>query len=417
MSRFINELHKLSPDSLPEIKPTEVSESDMKRIIELTQKKLNENQTKSSRRPVSAFKRIAYVFAAAVILMTSATAVYAYRDDIYTGVIETGEAIKKFFTREEELVDQKAVMLDAETVVEEITMTVEKAVRDGDQGYLYVTLKNNSSDFNGYLLSCDEMRLEILENRGDEEEYVEIYSRIMGAAGIYAGEALHPIREDETDTIEMILPLAVTEAGDYRLTFTNLFAATEEDVGTKYDENMYVTTYADEISVDFTIDSELQTLDEIVIEPKKEFAINDAVFTLEEISISPIEIKVYIADRVDQTVEIDGITTPAKGYLTLFWDVLEIPGKGNYSEWNKYWIEEFYPLSYEICIDFYDDVASIDEYESGCGSRYRKGAVYVEQTFKLNSPAYLTDIERIYLRNNGSPEDIIVIWTQDDLAE
>ncbi|MBR3996814.1 MAG: DUF4179 domain-containing protein, partial [Clostridia bacterium] len=159
MKKFMEELQKLSPNELPEIEAVKLSENSIKRITARTQRKISESRMNERVYASGKIRRMVSVIAAAAMITVLSTVVYAYKEEIYTGLAETGRNIREFFTREEEIIDPKAEMIHESAKESGITLTVEKIVRDGDQEYLCITVENHDGLFDGDILTCESYTL------------------------------------------------------------------------------------------------------------------------------------------------------------------------------------------------------------------------------------------------------------------
>ena len=330
-----------------------------------------------------------------------------------------GEAIKRVFTREEELIDQNAVFIDQTVSKDQITLTVEKAVRDGDTGYLYLTLASGTTPFKGTALLYDTLKLERLIKYRIHEKYETIFEDHMGEKGLLAGKVLHFLGKEPADTVKIILSLPLSEAGEYRLTLTRLFSAFDEvDESGEYTGNIRYIEYADELTVSFKLDEMENEIYSAAYTPMKTFEIGDATLTLESLRITPVKIELSIIDKIGQTVELGGYKFPATEYLKGFYfpEGME-HGSDEYKAYIKEHKDDILNMAYEIRIKFKDDVSTVNKSTSGLSWLVHNldGIDRVYATFNLLSPVYESDIECIYLERKdgiyGSGEgDIIVIW-------
>ena len=415
MKNFIEELQKLSPNELPEIEAVKLSENSIKRITARTQRKISESHMNERLYSAGKIRRMVSVIAAAAMITVLSTVVYAYKEVIYTGLAETGRNIREFFTREEEIIDPKAEMIHESTEESGITLTVEKAVRDGNQEYLCITIENHDGLFDGDILTCESYTLRkkadypgaIMPKNG----YSIMTDRKLGINGVYAGDIFKLLREKPADTIELIIPVAIDGEGSYRFTVEKLMTVSEEVDSNGYTGNLLREVIAEELTVEFTVDSELESLDRTIIECGRDFEVMGATLTLDTITVSPLEIVVDIRDEIGQKIEVEGWTTDADDCLTyyskLYNQIKAVTSQEEAREIHK----NIRPKElYDIRIAFTDESLAVDERNSSLSFGFAFDSGLVRQTFRTVTPVYPDEIARIWLENENNPDDVIVIW-------
>ena len=107
INTFIDVLHNMDSDALPELKLIKMPRSMEKRIV---------YAVKNNRKTVwhSAGRLLAAVIIIAALLSMT-VCVYALNENLREYVNTAAENVKKFLTREEELIDSKAVIIDRST--------------------------------------------------------------------------------------------------------------------------------------------------------------------------------------------------------------------------------------------------------------------------------------------------------------
>lgn len=421
MKNFIEELQKLPPDDLPELEGTKLSENCMERIKMRTHRNISESQGSAGHAAkLKIIRRAFSVIAAAAMITVMATAVFAYREEIYSGLAETGRNIREFFTREEEIIDPKAEMIHETAEESGVTLTVEKAVRDGEQEYLCVTVKNHDGLFDGEILTCEGYTLRkkadypgaVMPKNG----YSIMTDRKLGMMGVYAGDIFKLMREEPTDTVELMIPVTINGEGSYRFTVDRLMTVSEEMNGEEYTGKLLSEVVAEELTVDFTINSELASLDRTVLACDRNFEVMGAVLTLDSITVSPLEIVVDIRDEIGQKIEIDGWMTDADDCLTHYYKLYNIIKDDPDTDDEK--AKEIYKNvrpkeEYDVKIAFTEEELAVVESQSYLSHGYASDPGLVRQTFKTLMPVYPDEIARIWLENINDPEDVIVIWEKN----
>ncbi|MBQ8186977.1 MAG: DUF4179 domain-containing protein [Clostridia bacterium] len=412
MKNFINELHKLTPDQLPGIEPVKLSEKQIERITSRAKARIADADRiqKPCRRPV--FRRAAAIAAAAVLTAVMSTTVFAYRD----ALAETGRIILDFFTREEEIIDPKSEMIHASAVESGITLEAVKAVRDGDNTYLYVTLTSHDGDFPAGLITCESYTL---YKTGEavpvtpKNGYGVMTERKLGITGLQAGDIFADLRDCRTDAIELYLPVRITGEGEYRLTVDHLISVTEEMQSGCYTGNLLSELLAEELTVDFTIDSELEPLDRAVIECDSEFTVSGVTLKLDCITVTPLEIIVDIRDELGETIAVEGWNTPeldCLGHYSMLYNSLlaDMPYDADAARelYTQIRPKDFY----NVKIAFTDDRLTVDEQNSYWGHSFASDPGLFRQTFRTDTPVYPVEIARIWLENVSDQNDVIVIW-------
>jgi hypothetical protein len=414
INTFIDVLHNMDSDALPELKLIKMPRSMEKRIV---------YAVKNNRKTVwhSAGRLLAAVIIIAALLSMT-VCVYALNENLREYVNTAAENVKKFLTREEELIDSKAVIIDRSTAEGGVILTAEKAVRDGDTVYLYYSLENTKGEFTGTALVYDTLRLErrVLTNPRNRVRYETVYENRMSPAGLLAGDILYFLDGEPKDKINIILPITLPEGetDEYRLTITGLSGVDDSGFVSGKDE-LVTKGYADTLTVDFRLGDITDQLAVTELEPMTEIDIQGHILTLESIRISPIKIELSIADLTGEEFQFDGYPEYTWGptdYLTGFWRYWS----GRDSKDNKLWedAKELNKLSYRCFIKFGESVSpAVFE---GTVSWQRYPDIYsnedrVHVTFEPAQPVYATDIECIYLERvdgiyYGAEGETIVIW-------
>ncbi len=416
MKNFMNELHKLTPDQLPELETQKLTEKQIRCIAEQTKKCIHNTGLiqKEHKRPV--IRRAAVIIAAAALTAVMSTTVFAYHDVISSGLAETGRIILDFFSREEEIIDPKAEIIYESDTESGITLEVIKAVRDGSDTYLYAELTNHDGYFASSIITCDSYTL---YKTGEaipvtpKNGYGIMTERKLGMTGLQAGDIFADLRSCQTNRIELCLPVRITEEGDYRLTINHLISVTEETESGHYTGNLLRELITEELTVDFSLDSELESLEKSIIECNSEFTVCGVSLTLDSITVSPLAIVIDIRDELGETIEVEDRTTAALDclhhYSTLYDSILaDFP----YDENNA---RELYARIrpsdfYDIKIAFTDERLTIDEQNSFWEYAFYSDPELFRQTFCTNTPVYPEEIARIWLENVSDKNDIIVIW-------
>jgi len=415
MKNFIEELQKLTPDDLPGLEGEKLNAKSIERIKDRAHRNVFESRGKSGMRARLKIRRVVSVIAAAAMITIMSTAVFAYRDEIYSGLAETGRNIREFFTREEEIIDPKAEMIHKCAEESGVSLTVEKIVRDGDQEYLCITFENHESLFDGDILTCESY---ILRKKADDpgaimpkNGYSIMTNRKLGINGVYAGDIFELLRENPTDTVELMIPVSIDGEGSYRFTVEKLMTVSEEVDSKGYTGNLLREVIAEELTVDFTVNGELEALDRTVIESGRDFEVMGATLTLDSITVSPLEIVVDIKDKIGQTIEVAGWTTAADDCLTQYSRLYNQIRAVTSPEEAREIYKDIRPKElYDIRIAFTDESLAVDERNSILSFGFAFDPGLVRQTFRTVTPVYPDEITRIWLENENNPDDVIVIW-------
>lgn len=414
INKFIELLHDSDHGVLPDIKLNKMPRSMKKRIFHATHKK-----------PVWRFAR--RLFAAVFIiaaLLSMTVCVYALNEDFRQYINTAAENVKKFLTREEELIDSKAVMIDSSVTDSGVILTVKKAVRDGDVTYLYYSLENTEGEFSGTALVYDTLVLErrIQTNLRNRIRYETVYENHMTPAGLLAGDILYLLDGGPETKVDIVLPLNLTEVNtdEYRLTVTGL-SGVDASGSVSGKDDLIVTGYTQTLSVEFKLGDIKEQLSVTEFEPMTEFDIQGHIFMFESMRISPVRIEISVADMTGEEFTFDEypeyIWDPTD-YLTGFWRYWT----GNNCKYDKVWSDanELNKRSYRCFIQFSQSVSS-DACEAVLswkppdisGSR---GTVYY--IFEPAEPIRPDDIERVYLERTdglfyGAEGETIVIWERN----
>lgn len=412
MKNFINELHKLTPDQLPGIEPEKLSDKQIERITSRTKSRIADADRIQKPRRHPTLRRAAAIAAAAVLTAVMSTTVFAYRG----AIAETGRIILDFFTREEEIIDPKAEMIQASAEESGITLEAVKAVRDGNDTYLYITLTNHDGNFPAGLITCESYTL---YKTGEEipvtpkDGYGVMTKCQLGITGVQAGDIFADLRDRQTDMIELYLPVRITDEGDYRLTVDHLISVTEEMQSGHYTGNLLRELLAEELTVDFTLDSEPEPLDRSVIECDSNFKVCGVTLTLDSITVTPLGILVDIRDELSETIQVEGWTTPAldclQHYSMLYNSLLaDMPYDADAA--GKLYTQIRPKDFYDVKIAFTDERLTVDAQNSYWEYGFHSDPELFRQTFRTDTPVYPEEIARIWLENVSDKNDVIVIW-------
>lgn len=420
MNKFICEIQKLGVGELPEIKPLRTSKRDINRVGGAVYAKLAAEggsiDYKHFSRSIITLRRALAIIAAVILLLGASVTVYAYR-------LEIVEGIKRILTREEELIDQKSEMIDESARDGEVTLTVEKAIRDGDKMYLYLTFKNGGGKFDGAALLFDSMTLERRNGEyTDREVYEPVSYAVMSKDGLLAGDILYYLGYEPVSEFNALLPFDVSEAGEYRLTIDRLYSCDERDETGAYTGEFKYTDYADVLTVNFSLDGLTEPLAAAEYEPMTEFTVNGATLTLTKLRISPIEITFEVSDLIGQTLKYGGYEFSAVDCLCALYNPLGINQELEYPLWNKfredYISEDIASHIYQVKIEFYGGVSSVDSSnshtESGYFGAYDENGMKraMRSVSKLTAPIYESDIARIYIEREDG--DTVTIWENEN---
>lgn len=421
MKNFFDELYKLTPDELPGIEPNKLSEKQIGRIASKTHKKISGKCSIRSRPHL--LRRAVTVAAAAALITVMATTTFAYRDAITDGIAQTGRLIMDLFSREEEMIDPKSEIIALSDEESGIRLEVEKAVRDGDDTYLYLTIKNLNENFDSTLITCESYTLYQSASPLSSEPQITpkkgwgvIENRLLGINGVYAGDILANLRnQPSTDTIKMILPVSINGAGIYRFTIDKLMHVSEEMDSEGYTGNLLREVIAEELTVDFTIEGELEPLERTVIECENDFTVSGVTLTLDQITVSPLEIVVDIRDMHGEKITVSDWETEALDCLHHYYHLYNlIKADENMSqEDSNALFAEIRPTDfYDVKIEFTDENLKIDEFRSTSVYGYAFGPDQNlhREVFRTVTPVYPEEIARIYLVNFNDPDDRIIIW-------
>ena len=368
--------------------------------------RIEEQASAPLQRTYRPLKRVCVLTAAALLLGVGTISAAAYVNP------EIGEAVMRIFTREEELIDPHAVLIGAQDTRETASLTVEKAVRDGDTTYLYCTITRADGVFDGHIFTAEHLSLmqTVTETNQAGRAVSRTYpvrNRGMGEAGILAGDILKVLPEEPADSVRLILPLKLGEdtSGEYTLTLTEPFTTVSLPDGT-----FPRTVIADELSVTFTlgeIEEEMEVYEET---PMTEIELGGGTVTLERVRISPVEVTVEISDPEGEMVPVPGhpeLEVPVIDYLRCFITLHECRTGG----WETITREEHAALNdyaYQIEIRLRDGVTTVDDANS-YGRLGHAADDCVTEYFRLNDPIYPEDVEKIVLYCYSTGDEI-VIW-------
>ncbi|MDD4774033.1 MAG: DUF4179 domain-containing protein [Eubacteriales bacterium] len=376
---------------------------------------------RDSKKPVwrLAARLLAAVFITAALLGMS-ICVYALNENFRQYINTAAENVRKFLTREEELIDSKAVMIDSSVTDSGVILTVKKAVRDGDVTFLYYSLENTEGEFSGTALVYDTLVLErrVKTNMQNRFRYETVYENRMTQVGLLASDILYLLDGGPVTKVDIILPLNLTKekTDEYRLTITGL-SGVDASGSMSGKDDLIVTRYTQELSVEFKLGDIKEQLSVTEFEPMTEFDIQGRIFTIESMRISPIKIEISIADMTGEEFTFEEypeyIWEPID-YLTGFWRYWT----GNNCEYDKVWndAKELNKRSYR-CFIQYSDSASSDECVAVSWKPLNlyNGRSTVGYIFEPKAPIRPDDIECIYLERvdglfYGAEGETIVIW-------
>ena len=97
-----------------------------------------------------------------------------------------------------------------------------------------------------------------------------------------AGDIFALLRDEPADTVELMIPVTIDGEGSYRFTVDRLMTVSEEVDYEGYTGNLLREVIAEELTVDFTVDGELESLDRTVIECGREFYVMGVLLTVDE---------------------------------------------------------------------------------------------------------------------------------------
>jgi len=352
-----------------------------------------------SARRAHPIRRTAVIIAAAVLLAAGTFTAAAYVNP------SLGEAVRRIFTREEELIDAHAVVIDARDERGGASLVVEKAVRDGATTYLWCTVKPAEGMISGQLFTAEHISLTHASDEFDVHgnpvrRIHSVMHRQLGMPGIFAGDILEELPAEPAESIRWILPLQLGAniAGEYTLTLTEPFTTVSMPDGT-----FPRTVLADELSVSFTLSDITEELDVYEVFPLTEYAIGGGTIRLKSVRITPLEVRVIFDDPTGEPVPVPGhpeLQVPVTEFLGAFaslfvWD--------NWSESPLGSREAFFELTRGHCWGVRLYIRDGDEI------RQIRGAGSSTWRWELNDPIYPEDVYKITL--NSPNDEEIVIWT------
>ncbi len=359
-----------------------------------------------NRRPTA--RQAVSIAVAAALIITATVSAAAYAGP------EIGTAVREFFTRRETLMAESGGLIEREVTAEGITLSVDGAVMDGDTTYLMCTMTNHEEDFAGQIFTADWVTLARKTARpvdGMCWYSNQIMHRQMGIAGIYAGDILKLLDGDSGNSFSFTLVVDWREMpeGEYTLTLSAPMIATTEMDGsiTRHD-------LAEELSVTFPLGQLNDTKSVFEESPQTPIQLDcGGTLTLEYVRISPVEIKVRINDRGAEDVPAPNhpeILISPLDWVCCFVELKET-GLISLEEWSKandhHW---------QIFVTFRDGASRVDSantYGSYNPTDNADGWRSMSYTFRLDSPVFPEDIEKISLvRGPGNAEEI-VIWTPE----
>ncbi len=342
--------------------------------------------------PVPHLRRAVVILAATILFGVLSLSAAAY------GNPSLAETVRRFFTREEELIDTHAVMIGADDVQETVSLCVEKAVRDGDTTYLYCIITPAEGTVSGDFFLVEYISL---TQKMPDGLVRSVMNRPMGIPGIYAGDVLQVLPQGELTEIQVIMPLKLGDqtSGEYSLTLTEPFTSVSLPDGT-FTRN----PLAEELSVTFSLGEILEELDVYEVFPLTEIPIGGGTVRLKSVRITPLEVRVVIDDPEEEMVPVPGhpeLQVPVTEFLHAFASLHEWEDEG----WTKLSsVEEYMELNknHSWGIRCYIRTASgitrlLGEGAAGC------------RNFRTDTPIYPEDVYKITL--HGPDDQEIVIWS------
>ena len=358
-------------------------------------------EAKESRRyPAVPLRRTAVILAAAMLLAVLSLSAAAY------GNPSLGEKVRRFFSREEELIDAHAVMIGADDVEDGVSLRVEKAVRDGATTYLYCIITPAEGTVSGDLFTAEQFTilhtLDDFDLRGNPvRRTYPVANRQMGIPGIYAGDVLQILPKGELAEIQLILPLKLggQTSGEYSLTLREPFTSVIQPDGTITRE-----TLAEELSVTFSLGNITEELDVYEVYPLTEIPLGGGTVRLKSVRITPLEVRVVIDDPEEETVPVPGhpdLQVAVTEFLNSFASLHEWEDEG----WTKLGSREEYV---ELNRNHSWGIRCYIRTASGITSLRSEGAAGY-RNFRTYTPIYPEDVYKITL--HGPHDEEIVIWS------
>lgn len=387
----------------------------------------------SSARPV---KRVAAVAVAAVMCVALAVTCFANAEGIQ-------EAIKSIFSREEELIDPYAAMIDESTEAEGISVTVDKIAKDGDNYIIYVHLRNPAGFEPGYLY-YDQIEIEQQTSKGWKTRYSLAGVGIKDPeTALLAGTSWTKV-ESKTQDLDLLIKVdaasphfdnmyADSKTNDFRLSIYEL--ATIQIVEENGGYPKCFDPYFDKLSVDFEFDeSKVEPLPEKVSYPNVDFEIDGTTFRLTEIRYSPMHLVFAVEDPNCEIIEVDGLHF--YGTSKLNWQLFceEYPPTQPMSFEESQKLREFV-REHNLLYGSYNPAVetSVEDkqwsynvwYDTEDGEYNVNKLVY---TWKFSKPMYEEDIKSISFEayiydeypitsDTGYTIDKIVAWTNPEIIE
>lgn len=266
-------------------------------------------------------KRMISVAAAAAMCVVLAVTCFANSDSITA-------AIKSIFSREEELIDPYAAMIDGYTQNDGITMTVDKIAKDGDNYLIYIHLRNPSGFEPGYLFyEKIEIEQETIKGWETRCDIVGVGTKDPETA-LLAGTFWAEI-ETKTQDIDLFVKIPTgkelhddwyesTKKNNLRLSVHDLTTIQIVDDG--YGTPKCLDSYSGLLSVEFEFDEEkVEALPEKVSYPNTEFEVDGTKFVITEMRYSPLHLTVVVEDPNCEIIEAGGLHFFGTSKISWYW--------------------------------------------------------------------------------------------------
>ncbi|MBQ8510911.1 MAG: hypothetical protein IJ493_13500 [Clostridia bacterium] len=291
---FTQILQSCPPDSLPPLTLITPPKSSSARIHQLVEQTVHPRKIR--RRTVPA------IALAASLTVAAAVGAAAYGEEINAALTEIGEQVRRFFTREEQLIDPNAVVIDQSDSENEVTLTVVKAFRDDTT--VYIRCRLDYPQTAGQFVLYENMTL-----RGDTPALLYAYNCPQPGIAIMAGDIFHIAQDGFSAGFEFNITFPAEKLNSLTsdamtLTLRGLVAVDTEDA-----VELDITPIADELSITFQLGGLEHELDVYTCTPQLNIGTEDAPLIVKSIRLTPLKLTMVV--RCDtQPVEspVEGVT-------------------------------------------------------------------------------------------------------------
>ncbi len=258
-------------------------------------------------------KRLSTIAAAAVLCIILTVTCFA-------NATEISAVISSLFRREQEYIDPYAQIINKSDTQDNILMTMRKVVKDGDSYILYLSLHNETEDFEVGYLAYDSIYLDY-KSRGETCRYGKLAAQgtvTIAGRKVIAGEYFTNINKPTKDVdLKLVIPAGSKsehldpnicrewESGSYHFEINGLsvLPCSSDEKGLWVPEDEYIE-YADKLEVDFDYDtSDVEDLPTTILYPNSDFELDGTNFRITKVVHTATSLKVTIEDMDKELME------------------------------------------------------------------------------------------------------------------